>query len=82
MLTLGWLGPGLVLVGLAMFLMGAAQIYWAKFRKSGMVTKGLIGIASTTAGRKISVFVILARLREGATIHQLFRRGDRDLLRA
>jgi len=40
-LTLRWLGPALVVVGFAMFLGGAAQIYWAKFRKSGLVTKGL-----------------------------------------
>jgi len=39
-LTLGWVGPALVLVGVALFLVGAGQIYWAKFRRSGLVTKG------------------------------------------
>lgn len=40
-LTLGWVGPALVLVGVALFLVGAGQIYWAKFRRCGLVTKGL-----------------------------------------
>jgi len=39
-LTLGWLGPVLVAVGLILFLVGAGQIYWAKIRKSGLVTNG------------------------------------------
>jgi len=40
-LTLGWTGPILVLVGLCVFLIGAGQIYWAKIRRSGIVTGGL-----------------------------------------
>ncbi len=40
-LTLGWTGPVLVVVGFLLFLMGAVQIYWAKFRRSGLVTRGL-----------------------------------------
>ena len=40
-LTLGPTGPIMVVVGFAIFLVGAGQIYWAKFRKSGMVTGGL-----------------------------------------
>ena len=40
-LTLGWLGPVLVAVGSMLFLAGAGQIYWAKIRKSGLVTNGL-----------------------------------------
>jgi len=40
-LTLGWLGPVLVAAGLALFLIGAGQIYWAKIRRSGLVTGGL-----------------------------------------
>ncbi|NQT85715.1 isoprenylcysteine carboxylmethyltransferase family protein [bacterium] len=40
-LTLGPTGPILVVVGFGIFLVGAGQIYWAKFRHSGMVTKGL-----------------------------------------
>ena len=40
-LTLGLWGPALVVAGFAMFLAGAAQIYCAKFRRSGLVTKGL-----------------------------------------
>lgn len=40
-LTLGWLGPVLVAVGFVLFLVGAGQIYWAKIRTSGLVTRGL-----------------------------------------
>ena len=40
-LTLGWLGPILVVAGLGVFVIGAGQIYWAKFRRSGIVTAGL-----------------------------------------
>jgi protein-S-isoprenylcysteine O-methyltransferase Ste14 len=40
-LTLGWLGPVLVVAGLVVFVIGAGQIYWAKFRRSGIVTGGL-----------------------------------------
>jgi len=40
-LTLGWVGPVMVLAGLALFFIGAGQIYWAKFRRSGLVTRGL-----------------------------------------
>ena len=40
-LTLGWLGPGLVVAGFILFLIGAGQVYWAKIRKSGLVTGGL-----------------------------------------
>ncbi len=40
-LTGGWLGPALVVVGFVLFLIGAAQIYTAKLRKSGLVTRGL-----------------------------------------
>jgi protein-S-isoprenylcysteine O-methyltransferase Ste14 len=40
-LTLGWLGPILVVLGFALFLAGAGQIYWAKVRRSGLVTGGL-----------------------------------------
>ena len=40
-LTLGPTGPIMVVVGFGIFLVGAGQIYWAKFRKSGMVTRGL-----------------------------------------
>jgi protein-S-isoprenylcysteine O-methyltransferase Ste14 len=39
--TLGWFGPGLVLAGLALFVIGAVQIYSAKIRKSGLVTTKL-----------------------------------------
>jgi protein-S-isoprenylcysteine O-methyltransferase Ste14 len=40
-LTLGWLGPILVVVGFGVFLIGAGQIYWAKLRRTGLVTRGL-----------------------------------------
>ena len=40
-LTLGWVGPILVVGGLLVFCIGAGQIYWAKFRRSGIVTGGL-----------------------------------------
>jgi len=40
-LTLGWLGPILVVGGLLVFCIGAGRIYWAKFRRSGIVTGGL-----------------------------------------
>jgi len=40
-LTGGWLGPILVVVGFGIFLVGAGQIYWAKFRRSGLVSRGL-----------------------------------------
>jgi protein-S-isoprenylcysteine O-methyltransferase Ste14 len=40
-LTLGWLGPALVLLGLGVFLVGAVQIYTAKIRRSGLVMGGL-----------------------------------------
>ncbi len=40
-LTLGLTGPVLIIVGFALFLVGAAQIYWAKIRRSGLVTRGL-----------------------------------------
>ncbi len=40
-LTLGWTGPVMVVLGLAVFVVGASQIYWAKIRRSGIVTKGL-----------------------------------------
>lgn len=40
-LTLGPTGPIMVVVGFAIFLVGAGQIYWAKFRRKGMVNRGL-----------------------------------------
>jgi len=40
-LTLGWVGPVMVVLGLVVFVIGAGQIYWAKFRRSGIVTGGL-----------------------------------------
>ena len=40
-LTLGWTGPVMVVVGLGVFVVGAGQIYWAKIRRSGLVTRGL-----------------------------------------
>lgn len=40
-LTLGWTGPILIFVGFVLFLIGAGQIYWAKIRRSGLVTGGL-----------------------------------------
>ncbi len=40
-LTGGWTGPIMVVVGLFVFIIGASQIYWAKFRRSGIVTGGL-----------------------------------------
>ena len=40
-LTLGWTGPVLVLLGFVLFMIGAGQIYWSKARKSGLVTRGL-----------------------------------------
>ncbi|MBM3891439.1 MAG: isoprenylcysteine carboxylmethyltransferase family protein, partial [Verrucomicrobia bacterium] len=40
-LSFGWTGPILVVVGSVIFLVGASQIYWAKFRRSGLVTRGL-----------------------------------------
>jgi protein-S-isoprenylcysteine O-methyltransferase Ste14 len=40
-LTLGWTGPVMVAAGLVLFLAGAGQIYWAKIRRSGIVTGGL-----------------------------------------
>ncbi|MFC1834315.1 methyltransferase family protein [Thermodesulfobacteriota bacterium] len=40
-LTLGWTGPVLILLGFVLFLIGAGQIYWAKIRRSGLVTGGL-----------------------------------------
>jgi len=44
-LTLDGLGPALVVIGFALFLAGAAQIYWAKIRRSGLVTGGLYRLA-------------------------------------
>lgn len=40
-LTGGWLGPILTVVGFGVFLVGAGQIYTAKWRKTGLVTNGL-----------------------------------------
>jgi len=40
-LTGGWLGPVMILVGFALFCVGAGQIYWAKIRRSGLVTGGM-----------------------------------------
>ncbi|MHC4860658.1 MAG: methyltransferase family protein, partial [Planctomycetota bacterium] len=40
-LTLGWLGPALVLAGLGIFVVGAVQVYTAKLRRTGLVTGGL-----------------------------------------
>ncbi len=40
-LTGGWLGPALVLVGVVLFGFGAGQIYRAKWRRTGLVTTGL-----------------------------------------
>jgi protein-S-isoprenylcysteine O-methyltransferase Ste14 len=40
-LTLGWTGPIMVVTGFLIFLIGAGQIYTAKFRRSGLVTGGL-----------------------------------------
>jgi protein-S-isoprenylcysteine O-methyltransferase Ste14 len=40
-LTLGWLGPVLAGIGLGVLLAAAGQIYLAKVRKLGLVTKGL-----------------------------------------
>jgi protein-S-isoprenylcysteine O-methyltransferase Ste14 len=39
-LTLGWLGPVLMAAGCGLFLAAAGQVYWAKIRKSGLVTGG------------------------------------------
>lgn len=40
-LTLGWTGPVLIVCGFVLFLIGAGQVYWAKIRRSGLVTGGL-----------------------------------------
>jgi protein-S-isoprenylcysteine O-methyltransferase Ste14 len=40
-LTGGWLGPVLVVVGFVLFCIGAGQIYYAKWRRAGVVTNGL-----------------------------------------
>ena len=40
-LTLGWIGPILVATGLVLFIIGASQIYWAKFRRTGLQTRGI-----------------------------------------
>ena len=40
-LTLGLLGPIMVMVGFLVFCVGAGQIYTAKIRRSGLVTAGL-----------------------------------------
>ena len=40
-LTLGLMGPILIVIGFILFLVGAGQIYWAKIRRSGLVNKGL-----------------------------------------
>ncbi len=40
-LTLGFTGPILAALGLLVFMIGAGQIYWAKIRKKGLVTRGL-----------------------------------------
>jgi len=42
--TLGWTGPVLVALGFVLFCIGAFQIYSAKWRKSGLVTRGLYAI--------------------------------------
>ncbi|MBT3377193.1 MAG: isoprenylcysteine carboxylmethyltransferase family protein [Lentisphaerae bacterium] len=43
-LTLGWLGPAMVVLGFGVFCVGASQIYSAKWRKSGLVSNGLYAI--------------------------------------
>jgi len=40
-LTGGWTGPIMVVAGFVVFVIGASQIYWAKIRRSGIVTGGL-----------------------------------------
>lgn len=40
-LTLGLTGPIMVISGFLLFLVGAGQIYWAKFRRSGLVSNGI-----------------------------------------
>ena len=40
-LTLGWTGPVLIAAGFGIFMVGAGQIYWARIRRSGLVTGGL-----------------------------------------
>jgi protein-S-isoprenylcysteine O-methyltransferase Ste14 len=40
-LTLGWLGPVMILLGFGLFSIGAFQVYRAKIRRSGLVTNGL-----------------------------------------
>ncbi len=43
-MTIGLFGPLLSLIGLLLFFVGAAQIYTAKFRKTGLVRTGLYRI--------------------------------------
>ena len=67
-LTGGWLGPALVVVGFAIFLVGAGQIYWAKFRRSGLVTRGLYRFVRHPQYIALTLFGVGILLTWGRTI--------------
>lgn len=67
-LTLGLTGPVMVVVGFGIFLIGAGQIYWAKFRKTGMVRKGLYRWVRHPQYTALTLFGVGLLLAWGRTI--------------
>ena len=83
-LTLGWTGPILVVVGLGVFLVGAGQIYWAKIRRSGLVTGGLYRFVRHPQYISLTLFGVGILLTWGRAITFIafFITEDRYLLSA
>ncbi|MHC4598594.1 MAG: methyltransferase family protein [Planctomycetota bacterium] len=67
-LTLGWLGPVLVGLGALLFAAGAAQIYLAKIRRSGIVTGGLYRFVRHPQYISLTLFGLGILLTWGRTI--------------
>ena len=67
-LTGGMLGPALILIGFGIFLVGAAQIYWSKFRCSGLVSNGLYRFVRHPQYIALTLFGVGILLTWGRTI--------------
>ncbi len=67
-LTLGPTGPILVVLGFLIFLIGAAQVYTAKIRRSGLVTGGLYRFVRHPQYTALTLFAVGLLLAWGRAI--------------
>jgi len=67
-LTLGPVGPALVVAGLLVFLVGAVQVYTAKLRRRGMVTNGLYAFVRHPQYTALTLFAVGLLLTWGRAI--------------